>query len=172
MKREFLQNLNLEKETIDLIINEYNTITNQRIADITTEKNLVTSRLDEANRQIEDFKKSDVEGIKKTAEEYKIKFETSEAKSKEKLEEMKFTHALDKALDSAKVRDTKLIEMLLDKNSLKLDENGVIKGLDTQIESLKKTREYLFNTQKPVITAPNTGNSTENSDPFIQGLNK
>lgn len=165
MKREFLENLKLEKETIDLIINEHNAITNQRAADI-------TARLDEANRQIEDFKKSDAEGIKKTAEEYRLKLEASEARSKEKLEEMKFNHALDKALDSARVRDTKLIEMLLDKNSLKLDENGMIKGLDTQIESLKKTREYLFDTQKPVITAPNTGNSIEDSDPFIQGLNK
>ena len=183
MKREFLQSLNLEKEVIDQIMGEHGKSVEaqkQAVTTSTAEKDAIKALLDEANKQIETFKTLDVEGIKKSAEEYKTKFEQAQTESNEKLATMQFNYALDKALTGAKAKDPKLVEVLLDRSTLKLDETGAIKGLDAQLETIKKERDYLFAAEGtppatppgPVITAPRNGGDggAQETDPFILGL--
>ena len=49
----------------------------------------------------------DIEGVKKSAEDYKAKFEQAEADATKKMSELQFNHALDTALSGAKSKKCK-----------------------------------------------------------------
>lgn len=74
--KEFLKSLNItDEETINKIVNEYGN-------DIKAEKDTaaaIQAQLQEANTQIEGFKSMDIEAVRKSADDWKAKFEKSEA---------------------------------------------------------------------------------------------
>lgn len=93
---------------------------------------------------------------KKQAEEYQ-----------RKLDQQQFDFALEKALSSAKARNPKAVKALLDLETVKLDEDGTLKGLEDQIKKLRESDGYLFEeaeetsqANKPTFT---TGQHTKQS---------
>ncbi|WKY44461.1 phage scaffolding protein [Eubacteriaceae bacterium ES2] len=79
MKREFLEGLGLEKEAIDKIMDENGKdIENQKLATskVSDELEGVKKQLEDANKAIKDFENLDVEGIKKAADDWEIKYKT------------------------------------------------------------------------------------------------
>lgn len=165
MKTEFLKELGLEKEVIDKIMAENGKdVEAQKSAAeaAKTEAEGLKTQLTEANKQIESFKGLDVEGIKKAAEEYKVKFEESEAKAKKDMEDLKFSHALDGELSSAKAKNAKAVRALLNVDGLKITEDGSIVGLKEQLEKIKKENDYLFDgDEKPPKVVKGGGGSGE-----------
>jgi hypothetical protein len=147
MKREFLEELKLDKEVIDKIMNENG-------KDIEAEKSKVTTKdkelegmktqLGEANKQIESFKGMDIEGIKKAADDWKTKAEQAEVEAKKQIEKLQFDHSLETELQKAGARNPKTVKALLNMDSLK-NADGTIIGLKEQLEKLKTDEAYLFN---------------------------
>ena len=85
MKREDLEKLELSKEVIDQVMAMNGKDIEAAKAKITTieqERDTLKNQLTEANQQIESFKAMDIEAIKKSADEYKTKFEQVEADAK------------------------------------------------------------------------------------------
>ena len=78
MKREFLEGLNLDKETIDSIMSEYGKTT-QVLRD---ERDTLKTQIDNANKEIQSYKDMDIESIKKSADDWKTKYEEMEANQK------------------------------------------------------------------------------------------
>ena len=78
MKREFLEGLNLDKETIDSIMSEYGKTT-QILRD---ERDTLKTQIDNANKEIQSYKDMDIESIKKSADDWKTKYEEVEANQK------------------------------------------------------------------------------------------
>lgn len=78
MKREFLEGLNLDKETIDSIMSEYGKTT-QVLRD---EMDTLKTQIDNANKEIQSYKDMDIESIKKSADDWKTKYEEMEANQK------------------------------------------------------------------------------------------
>ena len=78
MKREFLEGLNLDKETIDSIMSEYGKTT-QILRD---ERDTLKTQIDNANKEIQSYKDMDIESIKKSADDWKTKYEEMEANQK------------------------------------------------------------------------------------------
>ena len=74
-----------------------------------TEIETFKTQLTEANKQIEGFKGMDVEGVKKSADEWKTKFEQSQADAIAQLAQIKFDHALESALTGAKAKNAKAV---------------------------------------------------------------
>ena len=70
MKREFLEGLKLEKETIDTIMAEYGKSTQV----LREEKDNLKAQLDDANNEIKSYKDMDIENIKKSASEWETKY--------------------------------------------------------------------------------------------------
>ena len=66
--------------------------------------------------------------------------------------DIKLNHAISMQI-SNKVHDTSIVNGLLDKSKLSLDENGGVKGLDDQLTALKESKGFLFIPE----TEPNTG---------------
>lgn len=111
-----------------------------------TEISLLKDQITAANKQIDDFKKLDVEGIKAAADKYKSDYEAAVAKSQADMSKLMFDFALDKALAAAKARNPKAVKALLELDKLKLDGDSII-GLKEQLEPLTTSDSYLFDTE-------------------------
>lgn len=168
MTREFLKKLGIEdKDTVDSIMAE-----NGR--DINAEKDKyadhedIKKQLAAANKQIEDFGKLDYEGVKKSAEEYKAKFEQSEKDAAAKLSKLRFDNALDAALTAEKPKNVKMLRAMIEQDRLKYSEaDGRIIGLDEQLKDIKKNNAFLFSEAeeqpKPYFGGKSGGGNSGNS---------
>ena len=78
MKREFLEGLELDKETIDTIMAEYGKSTQG----LREERDNLKTQINDANKEIQSYKEMDIDSIKKSAEDWKTKYEEMEANQK------------------------------------------------------------------------------------------
>lgn len=147
MKREFLQNIKigdqpLSKEIIDAIMAENG-------SDIEAAKKPfadyegIKGQLAEAGKTIEGFKAMDIEGIKKAADDWKLKAETAEKDAAAKIADMEFNGLLDTAITAAKGRNPKALRGLLDVDTLKASKNQS-EDIKAALDKLKESDGYLF----------------------------
>ncbi|CBZ04414.1 scaffold protein [Clostridium botulinum H04402 065] len=109
--------------------------------------NALNEQLKTANTTITDLKKSnkDNEDLQTKVTDYETKVKDYE----KKIQDMQFNYALEGALKSANVRNTKAVKALLNLEGIKLEGESLI-GLNEQIEAIKKSDSYLFTEeQKP-----------------------
>jgi len=143
----------------------------------TTEATALKNQLSEANKQIEDFKKLDVDGVKKAADDWKTKYEQTVEQHATESKQRQFDTALEKGLAEAKAKNPKALKGLLDLANLKYNEaDGSLIGLKEQLEKIKPENDYLFepaeNAEKtPEIVAHTDGKST-NYDAVVAGALK
>lgn len=146
MKREFLEELKIEKDLIDKIMAENGKdieAEKQKITAKQTELDGLKTQLKDANTQIESFKGMDIEGIKKAADDWKVKAETAQTEAQKQITQLQFDYALETELSKAGARNPKTIKALLKMDSLK-NVDGDIIGLKEQLEKLKTDEAYLF----------------------------
>lgn len=147
MKRDFLQNLKvgdhaLTKEIIDAIMDENGKdieAAKKPFADYDT----VKQQLSDANKAIEGFKAMDIDGIKNAADEWKQKFEQSEAEHAQKLADMEFDSLLSSAVSGAKGKNAKAISAMLDIATLKASKNQS-EDIKAALTALQESDGYLF----------------------------
>lgn len=147
MKREFLEGLKLEKDTIDAIMAENGKDIERektKTEEEKTQKDLLDRQLKEATKTIKSYKDMDVDAIKTSAAEWEEKAKAN----KKELEDYKNRVELEKKVSGYNVKDVDLIVKLLDQDSLKFKDGEVI-GLDEQIKALKEDKDFLFNEEKP-----------------------
>ena len=76
--REFLKGLELDDETIDTIMAEHGKLVTKDKEKITE----LTKQINDANSEIKSYKDMDIDSIKKSAEDWKTKYEEMEANQK------------------------------------------------------------------------------------------
>lgn len=88
MKREDLEKLGLNEEQINGVMklksstmNEIDSL-NEKITQLTTDKENLQNQLKDANNEIQSFKDMDIDSIKKSADDWKTKYEEMEANQK------------------------------------------------------------------------------------------
>lgn len=127
-------------------------------------------QLEEASKnyekQLKELSKNntDNEELKKQLEQLQLSNKELETKHAEEMNKLQFDFALDKGLSSAKVKDTKLIKALLDLDNIKYQE-GNLEGLDSQIEAIKTSHSYLFDTEQPPVNTGSGFNPTGGNEP-------
>ena len=120
MTTEQLKELGLSDEQIQEVFKLRGQELEQANADkkaleaIQKENEALKNQIQIANEQIEDFKSMDIESIKKSADEYKNKFEQSETERKKEIDKMNLQYAVDLGLVKAGARNTKATKALLD----------------------------------------------------------
>lgn len=152
MKREELVKLGIAEETVDQIMSLHGKSTEKYKTDLvalTAERDGLKTQLTEAGKQIDSFKALDIDGVKKAADEWRLKAEESEKTAQAELARLKFDHALDGALANAKSKNNKAVRALLDLDMLKLSDDGSIIGLKEQMEKLRSESDYLFESETP-----------------------
>lgn len=106
------------------------------------------SQIAERDKQLEELKKVDAEGLKAQIEKLQSENQSAKESYEKKLQEIEFGHTLDTALTGAKVKNLKAVKALLDTEKLVMNDGKVV-GLDEQLKSLKESDAYLFDGEKP-----------------------
>lgn len=139
--RKFLKGLDLPEDTIDSIMARYGEL-------VTKDKEEISSLKTQIAEQSEKIKKAegvDIEEIKKQAREEGL------AEGSKEVEVFKKQNALDKALQGYKAKDTSILSKMLDMGKVKFnDKYEIVEGLEEQINPLKESHDYLFESDKPL----------------------
>ena len=133
---------------------------NQDLRDVSDGKYITKERFDQVNQQAKDYKKqvgerdkqiTDLKEEFKDAKGLKEKVEQLEADNKKQKEDyeaqikdINFNTALKSALAPYKCKDVEYLMAKINRDSIKMNEDGSIVGLKEQIEPFKKDHEYLF----------------------------
>ena len=161
MTKEQLVALGLDETQIAEVFKLHGLVVNPVKTDLSTkeaEVKTLQGQIKTANDEIEKFKKLDVEGIQKAADDYKTKYEDAEKKAKEDLEELTFNHNLDLAIKDAKAKNVKAVKALLDIETLRKSKNQA-EDIKKALEENAKENDYLYEIEKE---AEGTGGSKGN----------
>lgn len=94
----------------------------------------------------EEFK--DAKGLQEKVETLEKDLQDKTAQFEKQMAEKSFNYALDRALEQYQVKDSISVMAHINRDNLKLDSDGKnIIGLKEQIEGLKKSHDYLFETE-------------------------
>lgn len=136
-----------------LMVDDGNFIPKSRFNEVNEAKKDLLKQLKEKDEQFNEISKkysenkdlaNELETLKsdkaKLIEEYENKIKTNE-----------FNYALDSALTSAKCKNSKALKALLDIEGIKY-QDGKLNGLEEQLNALKESDSYLFETSVPANT--------------------
>lgn len=128
----------------------------ERYSKLKEQKEGLEAQVSSHAEQLEELKSkaSGSDELKKQIQTLQDINEATQEEYESKLEEQNFNYALEVALRDSKVKNSKAVQALLDKDSIKLDGDKLL-GLDEQIKTLKESDSYLFEEKEP----KNTGNS-------------
>jgi hypothetical protein len=176
MKREELEKLGLEKEAIDQIMALHGRdieANKAKAAAIEAERDGLKSQLDEAAKAIEGFKALDIEGVKKSADEWKAKAEQAQKDAEKQVYQVRYESALSDALKASKAKNVKAVRALLNEADLKLTDDGLV-GLKEQLEKVKPENDYLFESDVPTpkIVSGGGNKPIENQDAVVIAARK
>ena len=175
MKREYLEKLGLDKETIDKIMAENG-------KDIETEKSKIAAKeqeletirenLSKANETIESYKGMNIEEIQKSAEDWKTKYEGME----QELTNVKNNSRLEKEIAGFNTIDSDVLLKLIKQEDL-VYKDDKIHGLEDQITKIKESKSYLFQEERREsdnedrFSAYNPENSSSETNSMTEELN-
>ena len=109
-----------------------------------TELTGIKTQLADANKEIQSYKDMDIEGIKKSAQEWETKYKTDTAALNDKLTAQERKHQTDMFLSGYKFTSKAAqagIRMEFDKKEFKL-EDGVFQGASDYMKSLMENEDY------------------------------
>ena len=147
MKREFLQNLKvndqpLPKEVIDAIMAENGRdieAAKKPFADYDT----IKQQLDDARTTIKGFEDQDIDGIRKSVQDWEKKYNDAVTAHQQELADRDFRQKLEGAITGSKGKNVKAITALLEVDALKASKNQEA-DIKAALEGLKKDSGYLF----------------------------
>jgi len=154
MKREFLQNFKmgdqpLTKEIIDAIMAENGRDiedAKKPFADYETIKN----QLGEAQKTIKGFQDQDIDGIKKSAQEWEEKYNKAIEDHKKQMDDLAFDGIMKDAITTAKGRNAAAIIGVLgaEKMAALRGSKNQAEDIKAALEGLKKDSGYLFESEQ------------------------
>ncbi len=150
MKRKFLEDLGIETDAIEKIMidsGKDTTALKAKIDELTEQLNVKDTIISEKNNKIAELEKVDVEAIKKS------EYERGKTEGSKEIEDFKKQNALDKALLNYKAKDASILSKMLDMEKVKYnDKFEIVEGLEEQINSIKESHDYLFDSDNPLPT--------------------
>ena len=148
MKRKFLEDLGLEADVVEKIMIESGkdtTALKAKVDGLTEQINVKDTTISEKNNKIAELEKVDVEAIKNA------EYERGKQEGSKEIEVFKKQNALDKALQGYKAKDTSILSKMLDMEKVKFnDKYEIVEGLEEQINPLKESHDYLFESDNPL----------------------
>lgn len=151
MNREELKALGLSDEQIDSIMAAHGKVVNATKDELTSAQSELESyktQLTDRDTQLEELrtKAQGNEDLQATIDALKQANDDAKAAHKAELSNTKLNYELDQALLLNKARNPRAVKALLDMDIVKLGDDGKVAGLFEQIETLKESDSYLFET--------------------------
>ena len=166
MKVEFLKGLGLTDEQIQSIqaesgkeIQKYKDENANLKADNDNKKEL----LENANKEIDSYKSMDIDAIKKSAEDYKTKFETAEKDYQAKIQEIEYNNKLDKYVGGLNLKNDiykKEVISRIKEKELKFDGDTLL-GAEELVKGFKEQYADAFVDTNP---KPSFADTTPGAD--------
>jgi phage minor structural protein GP20 len=151
MTKEELQAIGLTDEQVQEVFKLRGSEVNElkdKISILETEKANLNTQIETANAQIKAFNEMDIDTIKQNLQNYETKYNDLKIQSEKDINNLKFNHSLDLALNNAKVKNVKAVKALLDIENLSNSKN-IDTDLEQAITNLKETDSYLFLEEQP-----------------------
>ncbi|MCM1545136.1 MAG: phage scaffolding protein [Ruminococcus sp.] len=114
-------------------------------------KKKLEATIGERDKQLEDLKKSsgDNADLKKQIEDLQKQNANQKKTHDAEINQLKLDNAVELALSGVKAKNSKAVKAMLNMENVKFDESGKLTGLDKQLEELKKSDSYMFDTAPP-----------------------
>lgn len=148
MKKEDLVALGLTEEQADSVIKGFGTmVPKSRLDDKIQEAKDYKEQLEARDKQLAELepKAAGNEALLQQIQKLQDDNKKVQTDYEEKLSQQSYNFALESALSGAKVKNAKAVKALLDSEKIKLD-GDKLTGLEEQLEALKTSDAYLFET--------------------------
>ena len=138
-----------------------------RFDEVNEAKKNAEALVKERDKQLEDVKKNsgDNEELKNQITQLQAENKASKEKYEADIKKMQIDNAVQSALKDAGAKNTTALMALLTLDKAELAEDGTVKGLAEQIQSLQKSESYLFdikNNEPPKASGATPANSGSN----------
>ena len=140
---EALKGKGKDGKDVDLVVgNDGSYVPSAKYDQLKTEKAASDKLATDVQAQLTALKATDPEKLKTDLAAAQAEAENLKTKHAEELAKLRMDAALDSAIHAAKGRNPKAIKALINREGLKLKDDGTLEGLD--LEALKKSDAYLF----------------------------
>lgn len=114
--------------------------------ELKTERDNLQAQLDERNKDLKKLQKSSENNVEltKELESLKEKYDKSQADNAANLASVKLEGAVNNALGKTTARNKDVVKKLLNLESIKMNEDGSLDGIDDQLKQLEQDNAYLF----------------------------
>lgn len=157
--REELRNIGIEDEKLEQVMSLYGSSVNEykdtiskkegSIETLSAERDQYKTRVEEQSSQLDELNNKVKNGndLTETINELKAANQSKDEQYQQEIERVKLNYEISNALTVAGAKNSKAVLALINSDDIKLSEegNGLI-GLDDQLEQLKQSDDYLFNT--------------------------
>lgn len=170
MTRKELKKLGLTDAQIDTVMESHGKVVKDtkekadQVEGLETQIEGYKGQLQDRDKQLEDLKKVDAEGLQAKIDELQETNKTQKTEHEAQLQKQAFEYKLESTLSGAKAKNAKAVKALLDLDTIKLD-GDTLKGLDSQLEALKKSDAYLFDGDKPEVKGVKPADSDPGTKP-------
>lgn len=154
MKKENLIKLGLTEELAQKVADTFaeylkGFIPKPRFDEVNEAKKKLEQDIKTRDEQLEALKKIDAEGLQAEIEKLQKENKATKEKYEAELRQLRINNAVEKKLIASGAKNIKATKALLDLESVELDEDGNVKGLDEQIKQLQESEDskFLFNIQ-------------------------
>lgn len=122
-----------------------------RFDEVNEENKGLKSQIADRDTQLEQLKKSSGDNADLKAQIEKLQGENKTQKEgyEAQIAQIRLDNAVDSALTAAGAKNNKAVKAMLDMTGVKLDKEGNLTGLKEQLDGVKKSDSYMFNTAGP-----------------------
>lgn len=151
MNKEDIINIGIEEEKAIKVLELYNSIIKNYVSK--DELNIANNTIKTLNQTLKDFDGIDVNKLKQDIQGWEEKYNND-------ITNIKKNNAIDIEILKAKGKNIKAIKALIDIDKVKLNNEGILEGLD--IESIKKSDSYLFDIEESKTEGTGTPKGSSN----------
>lgn len=175
MDRKFLEELGLEKESVDKVMKEHGKSINdykeraEKADALKSQVDDYQGQLKDRDKQLKELKKVDPEKLQERIDELEEENETKDTEYQEKLEKQAKDFAIESALRDAKARNPKIAKTALDVEAITIKDGKLI-GVDEQLEAIKESDAYLFESEEDNLPGGLKGRKPNEGGSDTQGI--
>ena len=165
MQRKFLEELGLEKDTIDKIMTENGNDINATKSKLETERDNYKEQLETATATLKTFEGVDVNELNGKIKELQDSLTAKDTEYQQKIADRDFNDKLNGLITTAGGKNSKAIMALLDIDTIKTSKNQDT-DLKSAIDKCKAENDYLFGSTEPIQNPVAPTNNNANSNPL------
>lgn len=140
--------------------------------ELKTERDNLQAQLDERNKDLKKLQKlsENNEELTKELNDLHEKYDKAQADNAANLASVKLDSAVNNALGKTTARNKDVVKKLLDLETIKMNEDGSLDGIDDQLKQLEQDNAYLFDKGDDQGGYDPNGGGPANVNPMAEAL--